>query len=46
VSPNIIRLAKTRGLQWTTYVAPMWERRHTYKILVKKPVRKVKKGRG
>jgi hypothetical protein len=36
-SPNIIQLIKSRRLRWAEYVAPMWERRGAYRVLVGNP---------
>jgi hypothetical protein len=37
VSPNIIRMIKSRRMRWAGQVARMGEKRNTYRILVGKP---------
>jgi hypothetical protein len=37
VSPNIIRMIKSRSMRWAGHVARMGEMRNAYNILVRKP---------
>jgi hypothetical protein len=37
VSPNIIRVIKSRRMRWAGHVARMGERRSAYRLLVGKP---------
>jgi hypothetical protein len=35
-SPNVIRMIKSRRMRWAVYVAPMWEKRNAYRVLLGK----------
>jgi hypothetical protein len=40
VSPNIIRMIKSRRMRWAGYVTRMGEKRNAYRIMVGKPEEK------
>jgi hypothetical protein len=44
-SPNIVRVIKSRRLNWTGYIARMEEGRRSFKILTGNPIGKVPLGR-
>jgi hypothetical protein len=44
-SPNIVRVIKSRRMEWAVHVARMGERRVVYRILVGKPKGKISLGR-
>jgi hypothetical protein len=44
-SPNIIRVIKSRRLNWAEHVARMGERRGAYRALVGKPEGRIRLGR-
>jgi hypothetical protein len=41
LSPNIIRIIKSRRMKWAGHVARMGEKRNAYRILVGKPEGKI-----
>jgi hypothetical protein len=45
LSPNIIRIIKSRRMRWAGHVARMGEKRNAYRILVGKPEGKRPVGR-
>jgi hypothetical protein len=45
ISPNVIRVIKSRSMRWVGYVAHMREMRNAYSILVRKPKEKRPLGR-
>jgi hypothetical protein len=45
ISPNVIRMIKSRRMRWTGHVARMREKRIAYRILVVKPEGKRQLGR-
>jgi hypothetical protein len=45
LSPNIIRVIKSRGLRWAGHVLRMGERRDAYRVLVGRPEGKIPLGR-
>jgi hypothetical protein len=44
-SPSKIRIIKSRRMRWAGHVARMGERRNVYRLLVRKPERKLPLGR-
>jgi hypothetical protein len=40
-SPNIMRVMESRGMKWAGYAASMGMMRNTWKLLVRKPERKM-----
>jgi len=45
LSPNIVRVIKSRRMRWAGHVARMGDRRGVYRVLVGKPKRKRTLGR-
>jgi hypothetical protein len=44
-SPNIVRMIKSRRMRWAGHVAPTWEGRGVYRVLVGRPEGKRPLGR-
>jgi hypothetical protein len=40
LSPNVIRMIKSRRMMWAGYIACIGEKKNTYRVLIGKPERK------